>query len=80
MAEAVQTGDQLTALRTLATKLGDDLDDETRPAHTTAPLARELAKVLQIIADLEQADPGESMADALAAARRSRLARKAAGQ
>jgi hypothetical protein len=51
------------------------LDDDNRPAHTTAPISRELAKVLAAIEELEQSEPGETIAEALAEARAKREAR-----
>jgi hypothetical protein len=75
IAEAVASGDQLVAMRALANKLAGELDNEDRPPHTTAPISRELGRVLAAIADLEAQEPGETLEEALAAARESRLAR-----
>jgi hypothetical protein len=71
---AVASGDQLAALRAVADKLASALDDDTRPAHTTAPISRELARVLAAIEDLEQSEPDQTMEEALAEARAKREA------
>ena len=65
------------ALHALADRLADSLDDPDRPAHTTAPIARELGRVLAVIADLEAVEAFEeepTLAEQIVAARERRAA------
>ena len=79
VAHTVASGDRLAALRATASKLANALDDDDRPAHTTAPIARELTRTLAAIAELEKDLPGLSIADALAEVKARRIADEAAG-
>ena len=75
MVAAVATRDQIIALNALADRLATELDAGDLPKHVVAPISRQLAQVLATVSDLEAATPTQTLAEALAEARVSRLSR-----
>ncbi|WP_395157223.1 hypothetical protein [Ilumatobacter sp.] len=78
MVAAVATRDQIIALNALADRLATELDAGDLPKHVVAPISRQLAQVLATVSDLEAATQTQTLAEALAEARVSRLSREAA--
>jgi hypothetical protein len=67
--EGLASGDRIAALQAVADRLASALDTPDQPSHTLAPIARELSRVLAAIEDLEQSQPDQTMAEAMAEAR-----------
>ena len=79
VSEEPALGDRIAALQAVADRLAAALDNPDQPPHTLAPCARELSRVLVDIEELERPKPGETLAEALEAARAKRAADEAAG-
>ena len=79
VSEELESGDRVAALKAVADRLAAALDNPDQPPHTLAPCARELSRVLVEIEELERSKPGETLAEALEAARAKRAADEAAG-
>jgi hypothetical protein len=71
LTEAVQ-GDRHSALIALRDTLAAALDNHERPAHTTAPLARQLQSVLKELAEIPSPDR-PTLASELARRRSERI-------